>query len=57
VVLCGLIVSFVGEWCHIRMLAPGARQIAVTLNADSYDNLSVKGELVSATQEVHVPSK
>jgi hypothetical protein len=56
-VLCGLIVSFVGEWCHIRMLAPGARQIAVTLNADSYDNLSVKGELVSATQEVHVPSK
>jgi hypothetical protein len=39
------------------MLAPGARQIAVTLNADSYDNLSVKDELVSATQEVHVPSK
>jgi hypothetical protein len=46
-----------GEWYHIPMLAPGAHKITVTLNANSHEDLTVKGAVVSATQGVHVPSK
>jgi hypothetical protein len=46
-----------GEWYHIPMLAPGVHKITVTLNANSHEDLTVRGKVVSATQEIHVASK
>ena len=46
-----------GEWYHIPMLTPGAHKITVTLNANSHEDLMVKGKVVSDTQEIRVPAK
>lgn len=46
-----------GEWYHIPTLAPGAHKIAVTLNANSHEDLTVRGKPISDTREVHVPSR
>jgi len=46
-----------GEWYHIPALAPGTHKITVTLNANSHEDLTIKGKPISATQEVHVPSR
>ncbi len=46
-----------GEWYHIPTLGPGVHKITVTLNANSHEDLVVKGRLVSATQEIRVPAK
>jgi hypothetical protein len=39
------------------MLPPGVHKITVTLNANSHEDLAVKGKVVSATQEVRVSAK
>jgi hypothetical protein len=46
-----------GEWYHIPVLTAGTHKITVTLNANSHEDLMVKGKVVSATQEVRVPVK
>ncbi len=46
-----------GEWYHLPALTPGVHKITVTLNANSHEDLTVKGKVVSDTKEVHVPSK
>lgn len=46
-----------GEWYHIPALAPGVRKITVTLNANSHEDLTIKGKPISDTQEVRVPSR
>jgi len=46
-----------GEWYHIPVLPPGVHKITVTLNANSHEDLAVKGKVVSATQEVRVSAK
>jgi hypothetical protein len=46
-----------GEWYHIPMLRPGTHKITVTLNANSHEDLMVKGKVVSDTQEIRVPAK
>jgi len=46
-----------GEWYHIPTLAPGMHKITVTLNANSHEDLTINGKPISATREVHVPSR
>jgi hypothetical protein len=46
-----------GEWYHIPTLAPGTRKIAVTLNANSHEDLTIKGKPVSDTREVRVSGR
>jgi hypothetical protein len=46
-----------GEWYHIPLLTPGTHKITVTLNANSHEDLTVKGKVISATQDVRVPSQ
>jgi len=46
-----------GEWYHVPALKPGVHKITVTLNANSHEDLTVKGKVISDTKEVHVPSK
>jgi hypothetical protein len=46
-----------GEWYHIPNLTPGTHKITVTLNANSHEDLMVKGKVVSDTQEIRVPAR
>jgi len=46
-----------GEWYHIPALAPGTHKITVTLNANSHEDLTIKGKPISATQDVRVPAR
>jgi len=46
-----------GEWYHIPSLSPGTHKITVTLNANSHEDLMVKGKVVSDKQEVRVSAK
>lgn len=46
-----------GEWYHIPTLAPGTRKITVTLNANSHEDLTIKGQPISDTCEVRVPGR
>ena len=46
-----------GEWYHIPSLSSGTHKITVTLNANSHEDLMLKGKVVSATQEVRVSAK
>jgi hypothetical protein len=46
-----------GEWYHLPALTPGVHKNTVMLNANSHEDLTVKGKVVSDTKEVHVPSK
>ena len=44
-----------GPYYHLAGLAPGERQIRVTLNANTHNGLLVDGELVAASTTVTVP--
>jgi hypothetical protein len=46
-----------GEWYHIPALSPGTHKIMVTLNANSHEDLMVKGKAISNKQEVRVSAK
>ena len=46
-----------GEWYHIPALSSGTHKITVTLNANSHEDLMVKGKVVSDKQEVRVSAK
>jgi hypothetical protein len=46
-----------GEWYHIPALSPGTHKIVVTLNANSHEDLVVKGKVISNKQEVRVSAK
>jgi hypothetical protein len=46
-----------GEWYYLPALPPGVHKITVTLNANSHEDLTVKGKVVSDTTEVRVPPK
>jgi hypothetical protein len=38
-----------GEWYHLPALTPEVHQITVTLNANSHEDRTVKGKVVSDT--------
>lgn len=40
-----------GEWYHVPALTPGVHKITVTLNANSHEDLTVQGKVVSDTKE------
>ena len=44
-------VQLYGEWYHVPALTPGVHKITVTLNANSHEDLTVKGKVVSDTKE------
>jgi hypothetical protein len=46
-----------GAWYHIPTLTPGTHKITVVLNANSHEDLTVKGRAVSDTKVVQVPSR
>jgi len=46
-----------GEWYRIPALAPGTHKITVTLNANSHEDLTIKGKPISATQDARVPAR
>jgi hypothetical protein len=43
-----------GEWFHLDNLDAGEREIRVTLNANSHQELAIEGESIAATETVSI---
>jgi hypothetical protein len=46
-----------GPWFHLERLAPGTREVRVTLNANSHEELAVNGKILAATASVVVKKR
>jgi hypothetical protein len=51
------VARFYCPWFHLERLAPGTREIRVTLNANSHEDLTVGGKIVEATTKVVVKKR